>query len=62
MAEAGSGLFARIGKCAGKPSRVKQIGLELVFRGAQQKCTHNPNEIGAFASELVFCHIPGKFV
>ena len=62
MAEAGSGLFRRMGKCAGKPRGINQIGPELVFRGTQQKCTHNPNEISSFASELVFRQVPGKFV
>ena len=60
MAEAGSGLFRRMGKCAGKPHGINQIGPELVFRGTQQKCAHNPNEISALASELVFREIPGK--
>jgi hypothetical protein len=36
--------------------------LELVFRGPQEKCAHNPNEISAFAPELVFRQIPGKLV
>ena len=51
-----------MGKCAGKPCGINEIGPELVFRGAQEKCTHNPNEISAFASELVFRQVPGKFV
>ena len=34
---------------------------DLVFRGAEHKCTHNPNEISAFGAELVFREIPGKF-
>jgi hypothetical protein len=35
---------------------------ELVFRGTQEDSAENPNEIGAFSPELVFCHIPGKLV
>jgi hypothetical protein len=51
-----------MGKCAGKPRQINHIGVELIFRGAQQKCAHNSNKISAFASELVFRQVPGKFV
>src|ERR1017187_5434835 len=36
------------------------IPLELVLRGTQQECAHNPNEISAFHAELVLRDIPGK--
>jgi hypothetical protein len=62
MAEAGTGLFRRKGKCTGKPRRVSDIRAELVFRGAEEKCSQNPNEISALHSELVFRQIPGKLV
>jgi hypothetical protein len=58
----GTGLFRGGGKCAGKPFRISEIRLELVFRGLDEKCTHNRNEISALAGELVFRHVPGKSV
>ena len=36
--------------------------LQLVFRRAQDECTHNRNEICALCTELIFCEIPGKLV
>lgn len=57
-----TGLFRRGGKCAGKPFRISEIRLELVFRGLDEKCAHNGNEISALAGELVFRHVPGKLV
>lgn len=48
--------------CAGNFIRINKIGLELVFRGLQQECAHNSNEIRSFQPELVFCDIPGKLV
>jgi len=62
MDEAGFSLFQQTGKCSGTLCRINHIGVELIFRGVQQKCSHNPNEISAFASELVFRQVPGKFV
>jgi hypothetical protein len=35
MLEAGTGLFRQKGKWAGKSRGIKQIGQELVFRGAE---------------------------
>ena len=62
MRRRGSGLFRRVGKCAGKPRAINWIRPELVFRRAQQKCAQNPNKISALASELVFRKVPGKSV
>ena len=62
MAETGTGLFRRKGKCAGTPRRISYIRTELVFRGAHEKCSHNGNEVSALSSELVFRQIPGKLV
>ncbi len=36
MEQAGTGLSGRQGKCAGNPRGINTIGLELVFRGAEQ--------------------------
>jgi len=58
----GTGLFRLGGKCAGKPFRISEIRLELVFRGLHEKSAHNRNKISALRPELVFCEIPGKFV
>lgn len=57
-----TGLFRSGGKCAGKPFRISEIRLELVFRGLHQECAHNRNEISALALELVFRDVPGKLV
>jgi hypothetical protein len=62
MLEAGTGLFRRRGKCAGKPRWINGIGAQLVFRGLQDECSHNPNEISPLRAELVFRDIPGKLV
>jgi hypothetical protein len=59
MAHAGTGLLRRGGKCAGKSRGINAIRPELVFRGADHECSHNPNEISALGSELVFRDIPG---
>ena len=55
-------LFRQRGKCAAKRIRINRIARYLVFRGAQEKSAHKPNEISAFAAELVFRHLPGKLV
>jgi hypothetical protein len=34
--------------------------LELVLRGIEEKCPHNPHKISTFNSELVLRDIPGK--
>lgn len=57
-----TGLFRRVAKCAGKLIGISQIRLELVFRGLQEKCARNRNEINALAGELVFREVPGKSV
>src|SRR5208283_3365812 len=62
MAQAGTGLSRREGKCAGKPRGIKRIRQELVFRGADHQCSHNPNKISALGPELVFRELPGKLV
>jgi len=62
MAQARTGLFGWYGKCTGKWRDINNIGLELVFRGAEEKCSQNPNEISSLASELVFREVPGKLV
>ena len=55
-------LFRQRGKCAAKRIGINRIARYLVFRGAQEKSTHKPNEISSFAAELVFRHVPGKLV
>jgi hypothetical protein len=62
MAQARTGLFRRNGKCAGKSRYINNIGPELVFRGADEKCSQNPNEISSLSSELVFREVPGELV
>jgi hypothetical protein len=62
MADLGSGLFGWRGKCAGKPCRISYIGPELVFRDMDEKSPHNPNEISAFGTEVVFRYIPRESV
>jgi hypothetical protein len=62
MGQRGSGLFRLRGKCAGKSLPINEISLELVFRRAEDQCSHNPNEISTLSSELVFRQIPGKLV
>jgi hypothetical protein len=59
MAEAGTGLSRRRGKCAGKSRGINQIRPELVFRGTDHQCAHNANEISALRAELVFRDLPG---
>jgi hypothetical protein len=62
MAQTGTGLSRRKGECAGKSCGINWIRHELVFRGADHKCSHNPNEISAFGPELVFREPPGQLV
>jgi hypothetical protein len=62
MAEVRTGLSRRKGKCAGKSRGINQIRPELVFRGSDHQCSHNPNEISPLCSELVFRKVPGKLV
>ncbi len=62
MAEAGTGLSQRRGKCAGKSRRINHIRTELVFRGPDDYCSHNTNEISALGSELVFRELPWQLV
>lgn len=59
MREAGTGLFRERGKYAGNSLWINQIGEELVFRGTEDQCSHNPNEICALHAELVFRELPG---
>lgn len=60
MRRAGTGLFQHRGKSAGKSRRIKRIRVDLVFRGTQDYCTHNPKKISAMHAELVFRELPGK--
>src|ERR1035441_6859974 len=62
MLEAGTGLFRRRGKSAGKSCGINEIRIEVVFRDTDDYCTHNPNEISPLHSEVVFRDIPGKLV
>ena len=57
-----TGLSRRGGKCAGKRLGISRIRFGLVFRGLDEKCAHNRNEISALAGELVFRQVPGKSV
>ena len=59
MRRLGSGLFRRWGECAGKACGINGLRRELVFRGPEEKYAHKPNEISAFARELVFREVPG---
>ena len=62
MAEGETGLSRQKGKCVGKSRQINPISLELVFRGPNEECSHNPNEISSLGSELIFRQIPGKLV
>ena len=53
-------LLARRGKCVGNCLGIKAISPELVLRGMQQECSHNPNEISPLDPELVLREVPGK--
>lgn len=46
--------------CAGNYRGINNISHELVLRGSEQKCSHNPNEISTFGPELVLRDVPGK--
>jgi hypothetical protein len=48
------------GECVRNCRGINLISLELVLRGTQEKCPHNPNEIRAFDPELVLRDVPGK--
>jgi hypothetical protein len=39
---------------------INAISPELVLRGLQEECSHNPNEISPLDSELVLRDVPGK--
>jgi hypothetical protein len=39
---------------------INRMRLELVLRGTEEKCPHNPNEVSTFNSELVLRNVPGK--
>ena len=60
MREAGTGLFPGKRKSTGKPRWIRKIRADLVFRRTQDECAHNPKEISALRTELVFRDIPGK--
>ena len=62
MRAARSGLSRQWGVVARNSFRVNGIAGCLVFRGVQQVFAHNRNEINAFAAELVFRDVPGKFL
>ena len=62
MREVGTGLLRKQGKCAGNCCGIREIQADLVFRGADDECSHNPNEICALRAELVFRDVPGKLV
>jgi hypothetical protein len=62
MGEAASGLLRRRGKCAGKSRGISEIRPELVFRGPDYYCSHNPKEISTLGTELVFRQLPGELV
>ena len=62
MREAGTGLLRGKGKPEGKSLWIMKIRADLVFRGAQDYCAHNPKEISTLRTELVFRDIPGKLV
>jgi len=62
MREAGTGLLRKRGKCAGNCFGIREIRADLVFRGADDQCSHNTNEISALRAELVFRDLPGKLV
>jgi hypothetical protein len=60
MRRAGTGLFRHREKSVGKSRWIKRIRPDLVFRDTHHECSHNPKEISALRTELVFRHIPGK--
>ncbi len=53
-------LHAGMGMCAGNYRGINNLSHELVLRGSEQKCPHNPNEISTFRPELVLRDVPGK--
>jgi hypothetical protein len=53
-------LLARRGKCVSNCFGIRAISPELVLRGVQQECSHNPNEISPLDPELVLREVPGK--
>ena len=48
--------------CPGKSRAFSQMRVELVFRGADEECYHNTNEISTLGPELIFREVPGKLV
>src|SRR5271170_994733 len=62
MRETRTGLLRDKGKWAENCCRINEIRPYLVFRGTDQQCSHNANEISALRSELVFREVPGKLV
>lgn len=57
-----TGLLAEGRKCPCKPRTFNHIRPKLVFRGPNQECSHNTNEIRALRPELVFREVPGELV
>ncbi len=53
-------LHVGVGMCAWNCRGINNISHELVLRGSEQKCPHNPNEISTFGPELVLRDIPRK--
>jgi hypothetical protein len=49
-----------LAKCICNFNGVRRIHPELVLRGMQQECPHNPYEISAFDAELVLRDVPWK--
>ncbi len=62
MREVGTGLSRKQGKCTGNWCGISEIRADLIFRGANDQCSHNTNEICALRAELVFRDVPGKLV
>jgi hypothetical protein len=48
--------------CAENCFGISEIRADPVFRGADDQCSHNANEISALQTELVFRDLPGKLV
>ena len=62
MREVGTGLLRRKRKYAWNCCGISEIRADLVFRGADDECSHNANEISSLWAELVFRDVPGKLV
>jgi hypothetical protein len=62
MRDLRTGLLRKWRESAGNCCGISEIQANLVFRGADDQCSHNANEISTLQAELVFRDVPGKLV